>query len=124
VTTDQATFVGELKKQVGDFCEERDWRQFHSPKDLAIGITTESAELLEIFRFQSDQQVADMLDRQDTRQEIGEELADVFFFLLRLSELYGFDLSSELKQKLEKNALRYSVATSRGKNYKQKRGKS
>ncbi len=65
-----------------------------------------------------------MLDRQDTRQEIGEELADVFFFLLRLSELYGFDLSSELKQKLEKNALRYSVATSRGKNYKQKRGKS
>ncbi len=124
MTTDQATFVGELKKQVGDFCEERDWRQFHSPKDLAIGITTESAELLEIFRFQSDQQVADMLDRQDTRQEIGEELADVFFFLLRLSELYGFDLSSELKQKLEKNALRYSVATSRGKNYKQKRGKS
>jgi NTP pyrophosphatase (non-canonical NTP hydrolase) len=115
---DPVATVDELKLLVKNFCEERDWDQFHNPKDLAIGISTEAAELLEIFRFKTDQQARAMLDGGEKRNEVAEELADVFYFLLRFAQMYGFDLSEELRAKLAKNAQRYPVERSKGSNRK------
>lgn len=108
----------ELTEWVKAFCEERDWDQFHDPKDLAIGLSTEANELLDLFRFQSDSQMAEMMRDEAKREAISEELADVFFFLLRFAQKNGFDLRAALEDKLEKNAGKYPVEKTRGKNLK------
>lgn len=115
---DTFTTVQELKNEIRNFCKERDWGQYHSPKDLAIGASTESAELLELFRFLSDQQSLDLLDRLETRQMIADEIADVLFFVLRFSEKYDFDLSQIFREKMQKNAKKYPVEKARSSNKK------
>ena len=110
--------IDELQAQVRDFCDERDWRQFHTPKELAIGMVTEASELLEIFRFQNDAQMQALLADDKTRAHVADELADTFNFLLRFADLYGFDLTECLTAKLAKNAERYPVETFRGNNEK------
>lgn len=107
-----------LSLSVRTFCEEREWTQFHTPKELSIGMVTEASELLELFRFQSDTQMEDMLSDTNFRERIGDELADQLFFLLRFADLYEFDLSAELQRKIEKNNLKYPVDESRGSNRK------
>ncbi len=115
---DDVVTVNELKQAVKKFCDERDWEKFHSPKDLAIGIATEAAELLQIFRFKSENESKNMLKDEKKRKEIGEELADVVYFVLRFAQLYGFDLSNELKNKLSENEKRYPADLARGSNAK------
>jgi NTP pyrophosphatase (non-canonical NTP hydrolase) len=113
---DSETTIAELEAQVRSFCEARDWDQFHGPKDLAIGLATEAGELLEVFRFLSDEQCARRLTEPETRQEIEHELADVLFFLLRFAQRFDIDLSDALAAKMRLNAERYPVEKSRGKN--------
>ncbi len=98
------------------FCDERDWGKFHTPKELAVGIVTESAKLLQMFRFKSDEQVREMLQDKRRREEIGDELADSLYFLLRFADVAGFDLSDCLSSKLEKDAKRYPADKVRGSN--------
>ncbi|MBB6697781.1 nucleotide pyrophosphohydrolase [Clostridium algidicarnis] len=88
-----------LKNTVKKFCNDRDWEQFHNPKDLTIGISTEVNELLSLFRFK-------------------DEMADIFFFSLRFAQLYNIDLSGALERKMEKNNKKYSVEKFRGSNKK------
>jgi NTP pyrophosphatase (non-canonical NTP hydrolase) len=107
-----------LKRRVQDFCLARDWDQFHGAKDLAIGVATEAAELLEIFRFQTQAQCAQLLADPQAREAIGDELADVLFFILRFAARFDFDLSAALERKIEKNARKYPVEKSRGNNRK------
>lgn len=107
-----------LAKMVRRFCEERDWDRFHNPKDLAIGIATEAGELLDLFRFRTDEDMADMMRDAKAREKIGEELADVFYFLLRFSQLYSFDLGEELVRKMRINGEKYPVERARGSNRK------
>jgi len=71
--------IYDLKRRVQKFCDDRDWDQFHGPKDLAIGVITEAAELLEHFRFLSDDQARHLLSTPSKRKEIEEELADILF---------------------------------------------
>ena len=111
-----------LMEWVREFCEEREWDQFHNPKDLSIGIVTEASELLDIFRFKSPEDIQLLLENGKSREHIGEELADVLYFMLRFAHLYEFDLAHELKQKLKKNALKYPVDTSKGSNKKYTEG--
>lgn len=108
----------ELSQKVKQFCKERDWDQFHNPKDLAIGLSTESNELLDLFRFKSEEQMKDMLKDSLKREAISEELSDIFFFLLRFSEMYGFDMKEGLEHKIEKNNQKYPIDMVRGKNLK------
>lgn len=115
---DEKTSISELKEKVKKFCEARDWDQFHNAKDLAIAIITESSELLEHFRFKSEKEVDEMFKNPKKRDEISEEMADVFYFLLRLAQKYDVDLASELIKKLEKNEKRYSLEKARGNNKK------
>lgn len=115
---DSVATVEQLKDAVREFCEERDWDQFHNPKDLAIGMVTEASELLEILRFKSPKDVEEMMADPVRSAHIGEELADVFYFVLRFAERNGFDLCTELNRKLMINAEKYPVERCSGKNLK------
>jgi len=115
---DEATPVGELKRLVRRFVEERDWDRFHTPKDLAIGLSVEAAELLEHFRFRSDEEMEDRLRDEDRRTDIGHELADVLYFVLLMSANLGYDVSTILRDKLKLSARRYPVDRARGVNLK------
>ena len=99
---DGSTTIKELKDKVQKFCEERDWDQFHNPKDLAMGVSTEAGELLDIFRFKRDEDIKEIMSDPSKRQKVGEELADVLYFLLRFAQMNDFDLSEELDKKLDK----------------------
>lgn len=115
---DDSATVKELKDKVQKFCKDRDWDQFHNPKDLAIGISTEASELLDLFRFKRDDDIKEIMSNPSKRQAVGEELADVLYFLLRFAQMNGFDLSEELNKKLEKNNIKYPVEKSKGSNKK------
>ena len=115
---DSSTTVKELKDKVQKFCEERDWDQFHNQKDLAIGVSTEASELLDIFRFKKDADIKEIMSDSGKRQKVGDELADVLYFLLRFAQMKNFDLSEELERKLEKNNTNYPVEKAKGSNKK------
>jgi NTP pyrophosphatase (non-canonical NTP hydrolase) len=115
---DESTTLSALKDKVKKFCEERDWDQFHNPKDLAIGISTEANELLEIFRFKSEKEMKEIMKNPEKRRKVGEELADVFFFLLRFAQINDFNLSDELEEKIRKNEERYPISKAKGSNKK------
>ena len=118
LSMDSKTNVHELKEKIKKFCEDRDWDQYHNAKDLAIGLITESSELLEHFRFKSDEQVEEMFKSAEKKEELTDEMADVLFFLLRLAQRYDIDLVTELNRKMEKNEKKYPVEKSRGLNKK------
>ena len=115
---DLATRVAELKQMVKKFSEERDWDQFHNPKDLAIGIVTEASELLQEFRFKTDGEIEALFKDPASSRKVRDELADVFYFALRLAQKYGIDVSESLREKLKANAERYPIEKSRGSNKK------
>ena len=112
------TSLQELSDIVRQFCEARDWDQFHTPKDLAIGVITEAAELLEHFRFQSDEQALALLSDPQKKEEIEDEIADVLFFLLRFSQRFDIELNRALQRKIEKSERKYPVEKAKGKNTK------
>lgn len=107
-----------LQEMVKEFCEQRDWDQFHNPKDLAIGISTEANELLDIFRFKSMEQMQELMENPVSREHIAEELGDIFFFLLRFAQKNGFDLEECVRSKMVKNDRKYPADKVKGKNLK------
>ena len=113
---DEKTSINQLKEKVKEFCENRDWDQYHGAKDLAIGIMTEASELLENFRFKSDKEVEEIV--KSKRREIGGEMADILFFLLRLAQMYDINLAEELDKALKKNNERYPIERAKGSNKK------
>ena len=94
------------------FAEDRDWDQFHAPKNLAIALSVEASELLEIFQWMPDRDSRDLAP--DIRARVTEELADVFLYLVRLADKLDVDLMGAAHSKLVTNALKYPVATARG----------
>lgn len=110
--------IQELIQMVQEFCEARDWDQFHNPKDLAIGISTEANELLDIFRFKSEEQMRNIMSRADKREHVEEEVADVLFFVLRFAQMNGIDLKEVLQEKIRKNGEKYPVEKAKGNNEK------
>lgn len=101
-----------MTEQVRDFCDARDWRKYHTPKELAIGMATESSELLQLFRFMSDERIAEMFEETEQRQAIEDEVADMLLFLLRFADLNEIDLPAALSSKLKRNGERYPVDAS------------
>jgi len=98
--------IREITETLLKFRDERDWAQFHNPKDLALALNIEAGELLENFLWKSAAQ-ADM-------DKVKEELADVFAFAFLLAEQYGFDVKQIVLEKIAKNALKYPVEKSKG----------
>ena len=115
---DNKITIEELKEKIRQFCELRDWDQYHNAKELAIGIVTEASELLEHFRFKSEDQVGAMFQNKSKRQELAEEIADVLYFLLRLAQRYDVDLTTELNKKIQKNEQKYPIEKAKGSNKK------
>lgn len=94
------------------FAEARDWPQFHTPKNLAMALSVESAELLECFQWLTPEQSAQLAGRE--RHAVEEEIADVLLYLLRLSDVLGIDLLQAAQRKIAVNARKYPVAVARG----------
>ncbi len=115
---DRATTVADLKARVRQFVVERDWDQYHFPKDLAIGLSIEAAELLEHFRFRSNEEIAGRLRDRDFLQEVGRELADVLYFAVLMCHNLELDAAEILEDKLALSAQRYPVEKARGRNLK------
>ncbi len=110
--SDSRTAVRELRQMVKTFVDQRDWRQFHTPKNLSMSLAVEAAELMEHFQWltpdESSQLPPEKLD------EVGEEMADVLCYLLALANELELDLSAALENKMVKNRLKYPVAEFRG----------
>ena len=106
---DRSTNIEELKELVQKFCEDRQWTNFHNPKELAIGMSAESAELLEIFRFKNEEQMQEMLKDENKKSHISEELADVLYYVLLFSKYTGMDLTESLKNKMKLNEEHYPI---------------
>lgn len=115
---DRTTTVQEMKDVVRAFCEARDWDQFHDPKELAIAISTEAAELLDIARFKSKDELVELLKTPGGRERVEDEVADVLYFVLRFAQMNGIELAAALKAKLAKNEKKYPVHKARGSNKK------
>ncbi|MDX1612313.1 MAG: nucleotide pyrophosphohydrolase [Candidatus Thermoplasmatota archaeon] len=105
-------------ERVQAFTDERDWSQFHTAKDLAIGLATESAELLELFRFLSDEDARVALEEAGFRQRVADEVGDVLFFLVRFCQEFGFDLVQAGTDKLAKSEAKYPAEEYAGVNRK------
>src|SRR4029077_3508845 len=112
--SDETATVSQLRQAVQAFVDERDWRQFHTPKNLAMSLAIEAAELMEHFQWLDvDQSIARGRDAA-RRSEIADEMADVCCYLLSLANVLGLDLSEAVLAKLVKNAQKYPVGEFRG----------
>lgn len=107
--TDGATTIEQLKRLLRDFSRERDWEQFHHPKDLAVALACETGELLEHFRFRRDDEVRDRLRDEAHRREVAHELADCLWAVVRLADVCGIDLAAALDEKVALAAIKYPV---------------
>jgi len=114
VPADQNTTVAELRQEIAAFIRERDWEQFHDPKNLAMAIATEAAELMEHFRWVRNDTAREMVRDPRTREAVAEELADVMAFALSFANAAGIDVSSALRAKMLKNAAKYPAEQYRG----------
>lgn len=104
--------LDQLNARLLQFARERDWEQFHSPKNLAMALAGETGELLEHFQWLTEAQSA-ALDEDKTRQ-VSHELADILLYLIRLSERLGIDLIAAAEEKMAINAVRYPADKVRG----------
>jgi len=105
-----------LRDKLRQFAAERDWDQFHSPKNLAMALSVEAAELLEHFQWLSDAESAALAPEK--RIKIREELADVLLYLIRLADKLDIDLATAAADKLNVNAQKYPIQKARGSNKK------
>ena len=110
--------INELKEKIKEFCDARDWDQFHNAKELAIALSIESSELLEIFRWKSPEEVKSLFENPKKKEDIEDEMADVLYFLIRMAQRYDIDLSEALDRKIEKNDNKYPVEKFKGSNKK------
>lgn len=105
--------VESLMQKVLEFRDQRNWKQYHNPKDLAISLVLEASELLENFQWKTSEQAI-----QDKKEEIRDELADVMIYILLLSDGLGVDLEEAVLAKIKKNKEKYPVDKAFGSNKK------
>ncbi len=106
--------VAGLQEAVARFVREREWEPFHSPKNLAMALTGEVGELVELFQWLTESASRDVARNPATARAVRDELADVLIYFVRLAAVLGVDLDEAVRSKLASNERRYPVATSRG----------
>ncbi|KAB2634986.1 dCTP pyrophosphatase 1-like [Pyrus ussuriensis x Pyrus communis] len=99
-----------LKKKMADFAKERDWDQFHSPRNLLLALVGEVGELSEIFQWKGEVPKGLPDWKEEEKEHLGEELSDVLLYLVRLSDICGVDLGKAALRKVELNAIKYPVS--------------
>jgi len=105
--SDDATTVDQLKQLVAKFVAERDWRQFHAPKNLSMALAVEASELMEHFQWIDADASRGIADDQEKLAAVAEELADVLAYSLAMANELGIDISSTVRAKMEKNIAKY-----------------
>ncbi|MES2580980.1 MAG: nucleotide pyrophosphohydrolase [Pseudomonadota bacterium] len=105
-----------LRLRINQFVNERDWAQFHTPKNLAMAMIVEAAELVEHFQWDTPTESQQLTDKK--REEVSHELADTFVYLLRIAEVLNIDLIEATNKKIDLNALKYPVDKAKGSNAK------
>lgn len=105
----------QLVQAVRAFVRERDWEQFHTPKNLAMALTGEAAELMELFQWLTPEQSAAVMSEPKTAEKVRDELADVLVYCLRIADVLNIDPAAAIFAKLAKNAAKYPVELARGK---------
>jgi len=93
-------------QKIIDFCEQRDWEQFHNSKDLAVAISIEASELLELFLWKTDEEV--------NYERLKEELADILSYCLLLANRHNLDINEIISEKIDKNCKKYPISKSKG----------
>lgn len=109
---DMTTTVADLRNLVREFVEERDWRKFHSPKNLSMSLAIEVSELMEHFQWLTTEESREI--DESTMHDVGEELADCLCYVLAISNELGIDLASTLRAKMIKNREKYPVEEFKG----------
>ena len=106
--------MDDLVKAVVAFRDARDWRQFHNPKDLAISVCLEAAELLELFQWKRPEEIRAFLAEDENLHRVGQEMADVLILLISMADVLRIDLVEAARAKLDENARKYPVERARG----------
>ena len=104
--------LGEVREYLRKFAADRDWEQFHTPKNLAMALAAEAGELLEVFQWLTPEQSQALTEEQ--RHAVADEIADVLQYLVRLADVVGVELGGEVWRKLRENEARYSAGEVRG----------
>lgn len=104
--------VAVLMRKIRRFARERDWEQFHTPKNLAMALSVEASEIVEIFQWLTEAQSRKLSEKK--RADLVDELADTYIYLLKLADRFDIDLNQAATIKLRKNALKYPVSKARG----------
>lgn len=105
-----------LRARVNNFVAERDWAQFHSPKNLAMAMIVEAGEVVEHFQWMTEEQSRNL--DAETKEQVGQELSDTLVYLLRIAEVCGVDLIESANKKIDLNAQKYPVDKCKGSNAK------
>ncbi len=108
--------IDELTKRITAFRDARDWKQFHNPKDIAISLSLEASEVLEHFQWKSKEEIEKYIETN--KADIGEELADVLYWVLLMSHDLKIDVLEALEKKILKNEEKYPVEKAKGKHTK------
>ncbi|MBT2479368.1 nucleotide pyrophosphohydrolase [Streptomyces sp. ISL-94] len=101
--------LGQLQCRLADFAAARGWQPYHTPKNLAVALSVEAAELVEIFQWLTPEQSAAVMETPETAHRVADEVADVLAYLLQFCEVLGVDVLDALAAKIERNELRFPV---------------
>ena len=108
--------IKDLTKKIVKFRDARDWKQFHNPKDMALSLVLEASEVIEHFQWKNEKEVEKYL--KTNKKEIGEELADVLYWVLLMGNDLNIDVLDALNKKMKDNEKKYPVEKAKGKNLK------
>lgn len=111
---DQTTTIAELRERTLAFARERDWEQFHTPKNLSMAIATEAGELMEHFLWLESATSLDLDANPRLREQVEDELADVVIYALEFANIAKTDLASAIERKFAQNAAKYPIEKAKG----------
>ncbi len=108
--SDSTTKIDELKKLIVKFSADRNWEEYHTPKNLASSVAIEAAELMECFQWLTPEESFELKNDLEKKKAVAEEICDVASYLLNLCAVLEIDLASEFVRKLKKSALKYPIS--------------
>jgi len=112
--SDRETTFAEIKEKIREFSLERDWIQFHTPKNLSMALTAEAGELMECYLWTESGNSLKTMDNPKKAQEIREEIADIIIYALEFCNITGIDISEAIHQKMKQNAAKYPIEKAKG----------
>jgi NTP pyrophosphatase (non-canonical NTP hydrolase) len=117
--TDKNTYIIDLKARANEFVTARDWHQFHTPKEMALNLSVEASELLELFIFKNNAEIAELLEKDEKfKAAVADELGDIIMSTMLFALQAKLDIATSFYEKVRKTELKYPVEKAKGKNKK------